>query len=161
MTWAAAQLEGWHVEVLDLNDFEMPLFSVDREAADGIPRAAHEFRRIIGEADALLVSFAEHNGNNTAAFKNLFDWTSRIDVKVWQGKPMVLLSTSPGRGGAARSLAVATSSAPHYGGELLAECSVPQFYEHFDVAQGALTNAALASKVLEALEPLRQLQAGI
>jgi NAD(P)H-dependent FMN reductase len=72
-------------EVLDLNDFEMPLFSVDREQAGGIPDFAHQFYKKVGAADALLVSFAEHNGSYSAAYKNLFDWTSRIDNKVYQG----------------------------------------------------------------------------
>lgn len=155
VTWAAGRLEGWSATVIDLNDFEMPLFSVDREKAGGIPEAAHRFRAAVGAADALLISFAEHNGNNTAAFKNLFDWTSRINTQVWQGKPMVLLSTSPGQGGGARSLAVGETAAPFYGGEVLASLAVPKFYENFDLAEGELTDPALIAGVEDALEPLR------
>jgi len=51
------------------------------------------------KADALLISYAEHNGNYSAAYKNLYDWASRIDAKVFQGKPTVVLATSPGPGG--------------------------------------------------------------
>lgn len=153
--WAVAQLEGWDAEVIDLNDFEMPLFSVDREKAGGIPAEAHEFRRLIGAADAVLISYAEHNGNNTAAFKNLFDWTSRIDTQVWQGRPMVLLSTSPGKGGGGRSRAIGVAAAPFYGGEVLAEFGVPQFYQHFDTERGQLTDAELVAGVVAALEPLQ------
>lgn len=155
VTWAVGQLEGWDVTILDLNDFEMPLFSIDREHAGGIPAEAHEFRRLVGEADAVLISYAEHNGNNTAAFKNLFDWTSRIDAQVWQGKPMVLLSTSPGKGGGGRSRAIGVAAAPFYGGEVLAEFGVPQFYQHFDSESGELTDPALAEGVRQALEPLQ------
>ena len=36
----------------------------------------------VGDADAGLVSFAEHNRTVTSAWKNLFDWMSRIDMKV-------------------------------------------------------------------------------
>lgn len=125
----------------------------------GIPEAAHRFRAVIGAADALLISFAEHNGNNTAAFKNLFDWTSRIDTKVWQGKPMVLLSTSPGQGGGGRSLAIAKSGAPFYGGEVLAEFSLPRFYENFDAEAGAVNDPELVAGVEAALAPLRALAA--
>lgn len=158
-SWAAAQLDGWEATILDLNDFEMPLFSVDREQANGIPAEAHEFRRLVGEADAVLISYAEHNGNNTAAFKNLFDWTSRIDTQVWQGKPMVLLSTSPGKGGGGRSRAIGVTAAPFYGGEVLAEFGVPQFYAHFDTETGELNDPELIAGVNEALEPLRALAA--
>jgi len=78
----------------------MPLYSEDREKKLGQPDAAKRFFNKIGTADALLISYTEHNGSFTAAYKNLFDWTSRIDPKVYQGKSMVLLSTSPGPGGA-------------------------------------------------------------
>lgn len=158
--WAAGQLEGWDATILDLNDFEMPLFSIDREQAGGIPPEAHEFRRLIGDADAVLISYAEHNGNNTAAFKNLFDWTSRIDTQVWQGKPMVLLSTSPGKGGGGRSLAIGVSAAPFYGGEVLSSYSIPQFYQHFDSENGDLTDPVFAEGVREALEPLQAMTRG-
>ncbi len=66
------------VEILDLNDYEMPLYSIDRERECGIPAHAQRFFEQIGQADALVISYAEHNGTYTAAFKNLFDWTSRI-----------------------------------------------------------------------------------
>ena len=59
---------------------------------DGIPELAHDFFDKIGAADAVLISFAEHNGFYTAAYKNIFDWASRIDMRVYQDKPAVLLS---------------------------------------------------------------------
>ncbi|MCB0121800.1 MAG: NAD(P)H-dependent oxidoreductase, partial [Caldilineaceae bacterium] len=101
------------VEIIDLREYEMPLFSIDRQQEEGIPELAQQFYKKIGEADALVISFAEHNGYYTAAFKNLFDWTSRIDRKVYQGKPAVLLAASPGPGGGSRVLAVAKTAAPH------------------------------------------------
>ena len=102
---AADILPGAKISFLDLNDFEMPIYSVDREAASGIPEAAMRFHAAIGAADALLFAFAEHNGHFTAAYKNLFDWTSRVEKvgamsNLYQGKPMVALGTSPGPGGA-------------------------------------------------------------
>lgn len=70
------------VTFVDLNDFEPPIYSIDRERASGIPQAAQSFSDRIGDADAVLVSFAEHNRTVTSAWKNLFDWMSRIDMKV-------------------------------------------------------------------------------
>ena len=141
--YAASLIEGAQIDTLDIHDFEMPLYRFDREEADGIPQLAHDFLARVAEGDALLVSIAEHNGAYSAAFKNLFDWCSRIGRDVWQGKPMVLLSTSPGAGGAARALAIAESAAPHFGGEVLGTMSVPKFQEAFDVESGRLVDEAL------------------
>ena len=76
------------------------VISEDREAELGKPELAQQFFDKLGRGDAIMISFAEHNGSYTAAYKNLFDWTSRIDQKVFQNKPMILLATSPGPGGA-------------------------------------------------------------
>ena len=47
VTYATQQLSNVEVEILDLNDFEMPLFSVDREKALGSPDAAQRFYKKI------------------------------------------------------------------------------------------------------------------
>lgn len=129
--YVAGLVPGVTVETLDLNDFEMPIFSDQREAKFGQPQQAKEFFSKIQQADGLVISFAEHNGNFTAAFKNLYDWTSRIDRHVFQQKPAIFLSTSPGPGGAARVLKTAVSSAQHMGANLIASVSVPNFFEFF------------------------------
>ena len=93
VTYAASLLDSWETEILEINDFELPLFSVDREAELGQPELAKLFLKKLADADAIIISFAEHNLSYSAAYKNLFDWCSRITPKVFQGKPMVLLST--------------------------------------------------------------------
>jgi chromate reductase len=45
------------------------------------------------------------------AYKNLFDWASRKKREVYQDKPIIMLSTSPGAGGAKSVLSAATESA--------------------------------------------------
>lgn len=154
--YASTLIEDADVEGLDINDYEMPLYSSDREAASGIPDAAHRFYQKIGAADGLLISFAEHNGSYTAAYKNLYDWTSRIDMKVYQGKPTVMLSTSPGAGGAANVLASATGSAPYFGADLKASMSIPSFFDQFDVQRGRLRDGDLVHKLQETVSQLRR-----
>jgi len=66
----------------------MPIYSEDYERLSGIPKEAYDFKEIIKEADGIIISFAEHNGAYTAAFKNVFDWISRIEKVVWYNKPM-------------------------------------------------------------------------
>lgn len=139
------------VEVLDLNDFEMPIYRPDREEQSGIPKEARAFYKKIGEADALLISFAEHNGNYTSAYKNLFDWTSRISMSVYQDKPTLLLATSPGKGGAANVLRTAVESAKYFGMDVRANVSVPAFYDHFNAEQGTITDVEINSQIENAL----------
>ena len=143
-----------NIEILDLNDFELPLFSQDKEIELGQPEAATAFFNKLGESDAIIISFAEHNGNYSAAYKNLFDWASRIDKKVYQNKPMLLLATSPGSGGAGSVLAVATGSAPYFDGQVKASLSVPNFFDNFDIENTKLTNDELHQQLLNAVKLL-------
>ncbi|GIU04909.1 MULTISPECIES: NADPH-dependent FMN reductase [unclassified Shewanella] len=150
-TYAASLVDGADVEILDINDYEMPIFSQDREEELGQPEQAQKFFAKIGEADAIIISFAEHNGSYTAAYKNLFDWTSRIDMKVFQNKPMVLLATSPGPGGASSVLAAAAGSAPYFAADVKASLSVPSFFDNFDMEKQQLRNPELAEQLKAAL----------
>ncbi len=152
--YAASLMNDVEVEVLDLNDYELPLFSEDKEAEIGQPQLAKEFIAKIGESNALVVSFAEHNGSYSAAYKNLFDWSSRINPKVFQNKPMLLLSTSPGPGGAASVLAAAVNSAPHFDGDVKSSLSVPSFYENFDLEAGVIKNQGINDQLANAVKSL-------
>ena len=49
------------IEVLDLNDYEMPIFRPEREA-QGMPQLAQDFNDKLGAADGVIISFAESNG---------------------------------------------------------------------------------------------------
>jgi NAD(P)H-dependent FMN reductase len=152
--YAAGLVENAQVEVLDINDYEMPLYSEDREAELGKPQLAQDFIDKIASADALVISFAEHNGSYTAAYKNLFDWSSRTVQKVYQNKPLVLLATSPGPGGAATVLGAAVNSAPFFDGDVKAHLSVPSFYDNFDTEKGQLKNAEYVDKLSSAMAML-------
>jgi NAD(P)H-dependent FMN reductase len=129
------------VETLDLNDFEMPIYSIDREQADGIPEPAQDFFAHIGGADALLVSFPEHNGFVTTAWKNIFDWMSRIDAKLWQGKPIVMLAATPGGRAGANVLASQEILAPHFGADLRGTLGIGKWGEAWDADAKCLTRA--------------------
>ena len=142
------------VEVLDLNDYEMPIYSIDRENAAGIPLEAQRFFNRVREADALVISFAEHNGSYTVAYKNLFDWASRIDMKVYQGKPVVLLSASPGPGGGQNVLRTAEGSMPFFGATVVGSLSVGPFGEKFDAEAKRLVDGDIDAELRGALNKL-------
>jgi chromate reductase len=148
-------LENSDVEVVDLNDYELPLFSEDKEVEIGQPDLARKFLGKIAASDALIISFAEHNGSYSTAYKNLFDWCSRIDPKVFQNKPMVMLATSPGKRGGSNVLAAATDSVARFNGDLKASLSVPGFYENFDVASGRIINSDIQAALEMAIKSLQ------
>jgi len=139
-TFAANQFKNTEVEILDLNDYEMPLFSVDREKENGIHNLAQQFYDKIGSADFIIISFAEHNGAYSSAFKNLLDWASRINAKTFQEKPMLLMATSPGARGGSSVLDIATKRFPFQGGIVKGTFSLPTFYENFDAVHGIINS---------------------
>jgi NAD(P)H-dependent FMN reductase len=148
-TYAASLFENAEVEVLDLNDFEMPLFNVDIEKEIGQHPLAKEFLEKISSADILVVSLAEHNGNYAAAFKNVFDWCSRINGKIFQEKPMLLMATSPGARGGVSVLEIAKNAFPRYGAIIKATFSLPSFNDNFDVENGKISNVELNNQLKE------------
>lgn len=148
-TYAASLFENAEVEVLDLNDFQMPLFSVDIEAEIGQHPLAKAFLDKIATADILVVSLAENNANYSAAFKNVFDWCSRINGKVFQEKQMLLMATSPGARGGASVLEIAKNAFPRYGAIIKATFSLPSFNDNFDVEKRKISNVELDNQLKE------------
>ncbi|KIO52686.1 NADPH-dependent FMN reductase [Flavobacterium hibernum] len=151
-TYAASLFENTDVEVLDLNDFAMPLFSVDLEKEVGQHELAKAFLKKIESADLLVVSLAENNGNYSAAFKNLFDWCSRIMKDVFQQKQMLLLATSPGARGGASVLEIANNALPRYGAQIKATFSLPTFNANFDLEQNKISNAELDKELKDVIK---------
>lgn len=140
-SYAASLFKNAEVEVLDLNDYQMPIFTVDIEVEIGQHPIAQVFLDKIATADILVVSLAENNGNYSVAFKNIFDWCTRINGKVFQGKPMLLMATSPGGRGGATVLEIAKNAFPRYGAEVKATFSLPSFNDNFDVEKGKISNS--------------------
>lgn len=149
--YAAQQIAGATVTDYDLASLSVPIYSSDEEKDHGIPAAIKDFVATIQAHDALVVSLAEHNGSYTAAFKNIYDWASRIDQKVWAGKPMLLLATSPGGRGGATVLQAASATFPRMGADLKASFSLPKYYDNFDTEKG-ITDPELNAAFHQALD---------
>lgn len=141
--YAAGLFKNTVVEVLDLNDYELPLFGVDLEKEIGKPELAVKFLEKINNADFIILSLAEHNGNYSVAFKNIFDWASRGGIKVFQQKPMLLMATSDGARGGKSVLEIAEKRFPFDGAEIKAVFSLPKFSENFDLEKKEISNPEL------------------
>jgi len=153
-TYSASLVEGVEVSILDLNDFDLPLYSMNIELSEGIPDDAHKFLEIIKSTDGIVLSLAEHNGTYATVFKNLFDWMSRIDGKLWSNKPMLLMATSPGARGGATGLEIAQGRFGYMGGNIVGSFSLPSFGDNF--SDGKITNAELNNQLLKEVHQLAE-----
>lgn len=70
----------------------LPFFNSDLEA-DNLPPEVAAFRRIIGEADGLLISSPEYARGVSGVMKNALDWL--VGGHEFPGKPVALINTSP------------------------------------------------------------------
>jgi NAD(P)H-dependent FMN reductase len=147
-THASTLLKNSEATLIDLNDFIMPLYGIDLEKEEGIPQKAYDFKDLIEENDGLIISMAEHNGAYTVAFKNIFDWISRIEGSTWGDKPMLLLGTSPGGRGASSVLEIAAKRFPFNGGFVKGTFSLPFFNKNFDQEIG-ITDAEKKEELKE------------
>ncbi|WP_299714970.1 NAD(P)H-dependent oxidoreductase [uncultured Tenacibaculum sp.] len=151
-TFAASLLTNNEYKVLDLNDYELPLYSIDVELAGEFPEAAVQFNDELANSDAIIISLAEHNGSYTAAFKNLLDWVSRKDKTVFKNKPVLVLATSPGGRGGATVLNTALNSFPHFGADIKGSFSLPSFNDNFK--DGKVVNEDLLKELSVAVQEL-------
>ncbi len=137
----AKRLAGHEIKIQDFSQYELPLYSADREREKGIPVSVKIINRIIQEHDALLLAVNEHNGNVSAYFKNMIDWLSRLDRNFLANKRILLISTSPGRRGAASALEYTKGILPRFGGEVIESFSLPSFQDNFK--NGKILNEVL------------------
>lgn len=148
--YVAHQVPDAEVNLLDLNDYEMPIYGIDREREQGIPSLAYEFKRQLLEADGIVISFAEHNGAYTVAFKNIMDWISRLEGSVWGDKPMFLLAAAPGKRGGRTVLDIAVNKFKYMNKNTLVDFCLPYFSDSFSEEEG-IRNPELQQQFKEQL----------
>ena len=103
---------GASVTVLELSDFDIPLYNADLEA-EGTPADVVRLKQALLDHPAWIICSPEYNGSYTALLKNTLDWASSPvknhaywsdSSKPFAGKVVGLLSASPGALGGLRSL---------------------------------------------------------
>lgn len=154
VSYATSKLTNANPELLDLNNYPLPLFSVDLEKDNGFPENALAFSKKLDKCDGIIISLAEHNGSYTAVFKNLFDWLSRIEAKTWRNKPMLLLSTSPGGRGGKNVMQAALTRFPIHEARITGNFSLPFFMDNFK--EGKITNDSLDSEFTAAVKKFEE-----
>jgi NAD(P)H-dependent FMN reductase len=139
-TFAAENLENTAFDVIDLRDFKLPIYSEDEEK-NGFPEDATKFSSLLDNYDGFILSLAEHNGSYATAFKNIFDWSSRVEAKIFRDKPLLLMATSPGARGGQSVLEAGSERFSRMGAKELISFSFPSFYDNFK--EGKVVNEEL------------------
>jgi len=146
----SARAQGAQVEGIDLRSLALPLYDGDIEKGAGVPEGAKRLREALLAADGVLLATPEYNGFPTPLLVNSFDWLSRLaadgavpsGLAATAGKPLGIVSASPGLLGGLRSL----NFTRQYLSMAIAMMPVPQQFalakahEAFDDA-GALKDA--------------------
>lgn len=145
-TFAAENLEKTDFDIIDLRDFPMEIYSSDAEKI-GFPENAKKFTALLDNYDGFILSLAEHNGSYAAAFKNIYDWSSRIQNKVFRDKPLLLMATSPGPRGGLSVLEAGIDRFARMGAREVFSFSLPSFNDNFK--EGKITNEVLYASLKE------------
>lgn len=146
---AMALVKDAQTEVIDLHHYEMPLYSPEREANDGYPQEAKDFLQKIQECDALIISFAEYNGLMAPTFMNTVDWASRVERKVFQEKPILVMSATPGGAFGSRVMPHAEKFVSNVGGKPVGTFFLPGFNNNFK--DGEIINPEKKAELAEVM----------
>ena len=99
---AAGELLPAGAELRILDPSPLPFLNEDVEAA-GVPAVVLAFKEELAAADALLISTPEYNYSIPPVLKNALDWASRGELLPLEGKPLAIMSASPGMLGGVRA----------------------------------------------------------
>ncbi len=134
-----------NTEVIQLTDYNTPIYSEDAESETGIPESIQRLNNKLSAADGFIIAVNEHNGNISAFFKNILDWLSRNQRDFLKDKKVVLLSTSPGGRGGASAIGIAQKTLPYFGATVVGTISIGNFYDVFK--NGELIDSHLAESL--------------
>lgn len=81
---------------------DIPHYDADLQA-QGFPETVMAMGKAISAADALIIVTPEYNYSVPGALKNALDWLSRLSDTPVAGKPVAILTASPGAIGGARA----------------------------------------------------------
>ncbi|GAA0857651.1 NAD(P)H-dependent oxidoreductase [Aliiglaciecola litoralis] len=142
-----AEEAGAEVTIVNLEDFNMPIFNEDLEAEKGMHEGAQRFKEMLMQSDGFLISSPEYNSSYSALFKNAIDWASRkLDnekpLEAYKGKVAGIMAASPGALGGMRVLVTLRMLLENIGTMVLpTQKSVAKAMDKFD-ENGQITDEA-------------------
>lgn len=148
-----AQTSGAEVTIINLSDFEMPIFNQDLELAEGMPKQARAFKELLIGHDGFLIASPEYNSAFSPLLKNAIDWASRREgdeqpLLAYRGKVAAVMAASPGALGGLRGLVFLRMLLANIGVTVLPnQQAVPQAAAAFDTAD-QLSDPQLQAKIV-------------
>lgn len=163
-----AEEAGAQVTIVNLEDFNMPIFNEDLEAEKGMDEGGQRFKQLLMDHDGFLISSPEYNSSYSALFKNAIDWASRKvegekPLQAYKGKVAAIMAASPGGLGGMRVLVTLRMLMENLGTMVLpTQKAVGGAFDMFD-ENGNITDAktekalkSLGKQLVETLEKLNR-----
>lgn len=144
--------------LLNLIKYPLPVFSLDDFKDKGVPENSANLYAELAKHDAYIIAIPENNRSVSAVFKNTMDWlsvTAKRDnphvVNVFNGKPVLLLSASPGPAGGATALEHAEAMVTELKGKVFGKFSLGNFYGNVKVDEKGfqITNETIRHELLQ------------
>ena len=161
---AAAQLLPTDVSMDIVSIADIPLYNADLDlpAAKERPEVVKHFRKMLTDADGILISSPEYNYSIPGGLKNAIDWASRGEDSPLLRKPIAVIGATTGLWGTARmqiafhAVYLFLDMKPVYKPEVL----VAQAEKKFDKDGNLIDETAkkLVRQKLEALKEMIHLQ---
>ncbi len=110
LAFQRAEEKGADATLIDLRDFQMPLYDGDLEAERGVPEAAIKLKKLFISHQGIFIASPEYNSSISPVLKNALDWISRKHEKeegalvAFKGKVASLTAASTGALGGLRGL---------------------------------------------------------
>lgn len=87
-----AKTHGAEAEVVDLGDYEMPIYHGELEAPASVKAIVEKLEGY----DGIVIVTPEYNGSLPALLKNMVDWTSTVSTAWIKGQTFGIAACTPG-----------------------------------------------------------------
>lgn len=131
------------VEFVDIQDWNIPMYSEDCQKNDGFPELIVSLFEKISNSDKVIITVNEHNSNVSSFTKNILDWLSRYGKKMFADKDVLVLSASNGKRGGQSANDFMVGFAQRNDAKSVSGYPFASFSENFDVEKQEISNSEL------------------
>lgn len=137
---------------------DIPHYDADLQA-QGFPDAVVQMGKAIAAADGLIIVTPEYNYSVPGALKNALDWLSRLPDSPVAGKPVAIITASPGAIGGARAQYHLRQILVFLDGRVLnkPEVMIGQAASRLDPETGSITDTDTSSLITAQLSALAEM----